>query len=736
MPGPSNKPTLVQIAALVGGGAAAATAASVAARVHTRRTTNTTSPAAQGQFATDSAFVALIESVAAATANVENVDEALLACVEHVCRWTGWPVGHVYTCGKDEHDPLKPSNLWHLGHPTRFEAFRALTEATELASGIGLPGRVSATGRPAWIVDVTCDPNFPRAQVAAEVGLKGAFCFPIPIGNGTFAVIECFSLNAVTPDDRLLEVTAHIGRQLGRVIAAAQLAEALRESESRFRSVAESATDAIVAADQKGDIISWNRGAELMFGYSEDEAIGQALSILMPERFRPMHDAGIKRVAEGGMAASRLIGQTVEVVGLRKDGREFPLELSLAMWDTAGSRFFSGIIRDISERKKAEEKLKAVLETAPDPIVEVGPDGTIAIANARTDKLFGYEREQILGRPVEELFAERTRTLVGERFRAVLQSPARDAQVALGMGLELWGQRQDGTEFPVDVTVSPLQTDDGTVLTAIIRDITERKRFENQLQHLADHDALTELFNRRRFDQELAEFVSYAARYGGHGAMFLLDLDRFKYVNDTRGHKAGDEVIRAVGRALLDSVRKTDVVARLGGDEFAVLLRDADRDTAERIAEGMLETVRERRLPLEGQRISMTTSGGIVCFGDEEPRVEDLMVSADLAMYAAKEAGGNRYHVATADGGEYVSGMQVRLNWADQIRRALDEDRFVLYCQPIMELKSDSITQYELLLRMIGDDGEIVMPAAFIDTAERFGLIQEIDQWVAKKAIH
>src|SRR3954452_25620185 len=471
MPGPSKKLTLAQIAALVGGGAAAATAASVAARAHTRRAPSIEpAPAvAPAGFATDSAFVALIEAVAAATAKVDNVDEALLACIEHVCRWTGWPVGHVYMCGRSPHDPLTPSDVWHLGHPTKFEAFKTLTECTELANGIGLPGRVAATGRPAWIVDVTCDPNFPRAAVAEEVGLKGAFCFPIPIGDGTFAVIECFSVNAVTPDDRLLEVTAHIGRQLGRVIAAAQLAEALRESESRFRSVAESATDAIIAADQKGDIISINRGAEQMFGYVEDEVRGGSLSFLMPERFRPMHDAGIKRVAEGGMAASRLIGQTVEVVGLRKDGREFPLELSLATWENAGQRFFSGIIRDISERKKAEEKLRAILETAPDPIVEVSPDGTIAIANARTDKLFGYDREQILGRPVEELFAERTRTLVAERFRAVLQSPARDAQVSLAMGLELWGQRKDGSEFPVDVTVSPLQTDEGTVLTAIVR---------------------------------------------------------------------------------------------------------------------------------------------------------------------------------------------------------------------------------------------------------------------------
>ena len=225
-------------------------------------------------------------------------------------------------------------------------------------------------------------------------------------------------------------------------------------------------------------------------------------------------------------------------------------------------------------------------------------------------------------------------------------------------------------------------------MTSIIRDITERKRFENQLQHLADHDALTELFNRRRFDQELAEYVAYTARYGGKGSVFLLDLDRFKYVNDTRGHKAGDEVIRAVGRALHDSVRKTDVVARLGGDEFAVLLRDADRDTAERIAEGMLETIRERRLPLEGQRISMTTSIGIVCFGDEEPArrgPDGLAPTSRCTRPRRPAATATTWPPPTA--ASTSSGMQVRLNWADQIRRALDEDRFVLYCQPILRAR-------------------------------------------------
>src|SRR4051794_27921577 len=154
----SNKTNrLAHLAAFVGAGATAATVAHVASRKPASASHGTL------PFATDSAFVALIESVAAATAKAETTDAAILACVEHVCRWTGWPVGHAYIAGKHDHDPLQPSNIWYLGHPTRFEPFRAATQGMPLPPGIGLPGRVAATGRPAWVVDVTCDPNFPRA---------------------------------------------------------------------------------------------------------------------------------------------------------------------------------------------------------------------------------------------------------------------------------------------------------------------------------------------------------------------------------------------------------------------------------------------------------------------------------------------------------------------------------------------------------------------------------------------
>src|SRR3954454_131888 len=680
----------------------------------------------------DASFVELIESVSVATARAETIDEALFAALGRICQWTRWPVGHVYLAGKRVEDPLEPSTVWHLGHPDRFEAFRQITEAPPMPSGVALPRRVLASGRPAWIVDVQHDANFPRAEVCREVGIRGAFSFPVAVAERCFAVVECFSLDAVTPDPRLLEVTAHLGRQLGRVMQAMETEMALRDSETRFRSVAESATDAIVAADQNGDMISWNRGAERIFGYTANEVLNKPLSMLMPEKFRPLHDAGIKRVVDGGVAASKLIGSTVEVVGLRKDGREFPLELSLATWQTPNGRFFSGIIRDISERKKAEDKIKALLETAPDPIVEIDQDARIVLANARTDQLFGYDREEIIKRPIEKLFAACSREMVVERFNAALHEGDSDA---FGMGADLWGQRKDGTEFPVDVTLSTVSTDDGIVVTSIIRDVTERKRFETQLKHLADNDALTELYNRRRFEEERVEYGQYAARYAEGGAVLLLDLDRFKYVNDTHGHKAGDEVIRAVGGALRDSVRKSDVVARLGGDEFAVLLKNAGRAEAERVAGLMLETVRSRELPIAGQRVTMTTSIGVALFEANDANVEDLLVEADLAMYAAKDAGGNRYEVSEADG-QHLTSMQARLGWVDQIRRGLDEDRFVLFCQPIVHLASNEATQWELLLRLEGDDGELIPPAVFIPTAERFGMIQEIDMWVVRNAIH
>ena len=276
---------------------------------------------------------------------------------------------------------------------------------------------------------------------------------------------------------------------------------------------------------------------------------------------------------------------------------------------------------------------------------------------------------------------------------------------------------------------------DGVVVTSILRDVTERRRFESQLRHLADHDHLTALFNRRRFEEALSEYAAYAARYSRHGAVLLLDLDRFKYVNDFHGHSAGDEVVRMIGRALTRVIADTDVVARLGGDEFAVLLKETSREGAEATADALLTAVRAQEFAIGPATVSITASIGVVPFGESEAHAEGLLAVADMAMYAAKEAGGDRLHVSDGDD-ERVAGHAGApgRGRSDPPRARRGALRPVLAADH--RAGNGQATHHELLVRMIGTDGEVIPPAAFIETAEHFNLIQELDRWVVRTAIH
>jgi PAS domain S-box-containing protein len=301
-------------------------------------------------------FLGLLVRVAIASNLATSVDDAAQIAIDAICEVTGWEVGHFYSLDPDDPSRLLPTTVWRIGDSARDREFRRITEQMPMPRGIGLSGRVFATGEPVWIKDVTKDSNCPRAQKAVDIGVKAAFGVPVLSGPAVLGVLEFFNRDPLEPDAPLLRVLAQVGIQLGRVCERSRAEDALRVSEGRFRALSQSAVDAIISADRHGNITYWNAAAERLFGYTPAEIIGRSLSRLMPERFREAHGRGIQRVTHGG--PPEVIGRTVELAGLKKTGEEFPLELSLSTWRAGTEVFFTGIIRDITERKRVEEALR------------------------------------------------------------------------------------------------------------------------------------------------------------------------------------------------------------------------------------------------------------------------------------------------------------------------------------------------------------------------------------------
>jgi diguanylate cyclase (GGDEF)-like protein/PAS domain S-box-containing protein len=309
------------------------------------------------------AYLRLLERAAAAANQSTTLDEAVATVLREVCAFTGWPVGHLYVVPGPTRDLVEPTSTWFLADGGRFARFRQVTEASPLRVGEGLPGRVLATGKPEWVSDIRDDGNSPRAAVAQELGVQAGFAFPVIVGDDVVAVLEFFAEEPVAPDAGLLDLVASVGHQLARVVERAEATAALRQSEERYRALTQSAQDAIITADGSGMVLSLNRAAERIFGYSEDEVAGRPITDLVPPRFRPVYETCISRMrAAGGSGGGELSGpapQALELAGLRRDGSEFPIELSLSTWESSQGRFFAAILRDITERQEAARDREA-----------------------------------------------------------------------------------------------------------------------------------------------------------------------------------------------------------------------------------------------------------------------------------------------------------------------------------------------------------------------------------------
>lgn len=367
-----------------------------------------------------------------------------------------------------------------------------------------------------------------------------------------------------------------------------------------------------------------------------------------------------------------------------------------------------GTMQDVTEEAAARsacDLLSYVVQSTRDAIVTKSRDGTITSWNHGAEQLYGYSAQEAIGQPIG---------LIEPAHRAGEQEKILDTLLS-GETIdhfETEGVRNDGTVIPVSLTVSPVTDANGRIVsTAIIaRDTTERVRYEERLRHLADHDQLTGLFNRRRFDEQLKRELARAGRYAAHSAVLSIDIDNFKGTNDSAGHAAGDAVLVQVARVLANRFRSTDVVARLGGDEFAVLLSAVGVDEARAAAEDLLAEIRNSPASYGGRPFRISASIGVSAFESDDATADEVLVNADLAMYAAKTSGRDRVVVYTAPEARKARAM-AKPTWSQRIQDALDRDRFVLHLQPILELATGQIKHGELLLRMKGERGKLIAPA-------------------------
>ncbi|MBI5288729.1 MAG: EAL domain-containing protein [Chloroflexi bacterium] len=383
----------------------------------------------------------------------------------------------------------------------------------------------------------------------------------------------------------------------------------------------------------------------------------------------------------------------------------------------------------VAALRDGEALLRSTLESTADGILVVDADGKVAHANGRFARMWHIPSELLDMRDDDRLLAyvidqlEDANAFVG-KVRELYQSPDESFDAL---------RFKDGRVF--ERYSRPLMNEgriEGRVWS--FRDVSERKRFEDQLVDLANHDPLTGLFNRRRFNEEIERQLSTARRYNIPGALLFLDLDQFKDVNDSRGHRAGDELLIELARLLGERLRDADIVARLGGDEFAILLPHTNALQASIVATAILEAIRAHTFKIVGSPVGITASIGVALFPEQAGTAGELLSCADLAMYEAKEQGRNRVSVF-AQALDWQARIESRIGWQQRIREALEQDRFVLHAQPILDLTTGSVSQYELLIRAAEVDGELILPGVFLGVAERSGLIQDIDRWVVKKAI-
>jgi diguanylate cyclase (GGDEF)-like protein/PAS domain S-box-containing protein len=529
-----------------------------------------------------------------------------------------------------------------------------------------------------------------------------------------------------------------LGQSINQLVEALHAKdEQVRQRENLFKDLANTIPEVILVHGEK--IMFANLEAGNLFGLKPEDLVGRQVTDLI----RPAYRSRARKIMEEQLAGKQ---QAMRYELQLIDGEE------RARWTEAtGTRMrYRGrpviltVARDITYRKSVEATLgkgrrqaQVTLESLSEGIITADAAGSIDYMNAAAEKLTGVNRDDGLGQQFGAMVK-----LVDEGDGRDLGDPVSLALLKrkrISMGRRALLMPAGGAdEVSIDATASPVFGPNEALTGAVIilRDVGEMRGLTREMSYQASHDALTGLINRREFERQITGAIDTARSEAGHHVLCYMDLDRFKVVNDTCGHMAGDNMLREVAGLLREEVRDSDVVARLGGDEFAVLLFGCPLSKARQIADDICAAVRRYRFVWQDRIFDIGISVGMVEITNTSGALEDVLGAADSACYVAKQSGRGRVHLYSASD-EVAARQRGEIHWLRKLQTAIREENFELYTQPIISVagRIPSGPAVEVLLRMNDPEEGTVLPAEFIPAAERYQLIGAIDRWVLQNTL-
>lgn len=509
----------------------------------------------------------------------------------------------------------------------------------------------------------------------------------------------------------------YLTQTLGRVF------QRLSDQESHMHAVVDNAAEGIIVTDDRGRIDTFNLAAEKQFGYTAAEIRGRSISRLIP--LLADHD---------GIPYLPVTEQ--EAKGAHRNGSELILEIRASNIQLSGKEVFIYLVEDVTAKKGAEERqymaesrYRDLVETAHDLVWSMDLHGNWTYLNSAAVNIYDHIPHEMINHPVSQFMAPEYAEQEKAAFAGLLEGKELHQYETVHLD-------RKGNAIYLSFSAKAQKNSRGEIthITGTARDITRQKAIEQQLTYQAEHDALTGLYNRRYFQRELERVIARVTRSASTCAILYLDLDQFKYINDTMGHAAGDRLLIEISTQLSSHVREGELLARFGGDEFTLLLYNIEPDNLHSVAENFRHLFETYRF-IDGEKsFGVSCSIGAAIIDNHTHTADDAMSHADLACNIAKSQGRNCVHIYSPDE-QSVDGMAEDMGWASRVRDMLDNDRLMLMYQPIVSTSNHHIHSHEILMRMPLDDGQIILPGGFMPAAERFGLIHNIDRWMVHNAI-